>query len=49
MAGFLSDLLAGVPVLSLPNDADDVALNTGPMLKGLRDALQRLNEELEFV
>ena len=49
MAGFLSDLLAGVPVLSLPNDADDVALNTGPMLKGLRDALQRLNDELEFV
>ena len=35
--------------MSLPNDADDVALNTGPMLKGLRDALQRINEELEFV
>ena len=49
MAGFISDLLAGIPVLALPNDTDDVQLNAGPMLQGLRDALSRMNTELEFV
>ena len=49
MAGFISDLLVGIPVLSLPNDSDDIQLNTGPMLQGLREALGRLNVELEFV
>ena len=49
MSGFISDLLVGIPVLALPNDADDVQLNAGPMLQGLREALGRLNNELEFV
>ena len=48
-SGFISDLLVGVPVLSLPNDADDVTLNAGPMLQGLREALDRINTELEWV
>ena len=43
MAGFISDLLVGLPV----PDEDDT--NTAAMITGLRAALSRLNEELEFV
>ena len=43
MAGFISDLLAGLPV---PDDED---FDVKQMIKGVRDAMKRLNEELEFV
>ena len=43
MAGFISDLLAGLPV---PGDED---FDVKDMLKGVREAMRRLNEELEFV
>ena len=43
MAGFISDLLAGLPV---PADED---FDAKDMLKGVREAMRRLNEELEFV
>ena len=46
MAGFISDLLAGLPV---PDDED---FDVRQMIKGfreVRDAMKRLNEELEFV
>ena len=41
MAGFISDLLAPVP--------DDEDFDAKDMLKGVREALKRLNDELEFV
>ena len=43
MAGFLSDLLACLPV---PDDED---FDAKIVFKGVREALKRLNEELEFV
>ena len=43
MAGFISDLLVGLPV---PDEED---IDVPSMLKGLRAALNRINEELEFV
>ena len=46
MSGFISDLLAGLPV---PADGDLGMVDTKDMLTGVREALRRLNEELEFV
>ena len=43
MSGFISDLLAGLPV---PDEED---FDAKDMLRGVREALRRLNEELEFV
>ena len=46
MSGFISDLLAGLPV---PEDAEVASEHVTSMLKGLKEAMHRLNVELEFV
>ena len=46
MAGFISDLLVGLPV---PDDEEMRFDDMKEMLKGVREALRRMNEELEFV
>ena len=46
MLGFLSDLLVGLPV---PDDAEVANPHVTSMLRGLQEAMHRLNIELEFV
>ena len=46
MAGFISDLLVGLPV---PDDEDVGNEHITSMFRGLHAALSRLNDELEFV
>ena len=46
MSGFISDLLVGLPV---PDEGEVGSEHISSMVKGLREAIQRLNVELEFV
>ena len=46
MSGFISDLLVGLPV---PDEGDLGSEHVSSMVKGLKEAMQRLNTELEFV